>query len=135
MSTIYKKFQFFLNFFSLSQKFFTISPKQILSIDVPFGDREVTTGWIRLVKPRSEFSRPARRATPFCTTTLPECKCVTVGNPRSLRNTRASSICRPICWICGSGKPFPRAAYFWPQSSFQQFLAICKPKSQFYSQF
>lgn len=79
---------------------------------------------MRLVKPSKVFSKPAKRATPFCTITLPECKWVTVGKPRSLRNSKASKICRPNLCTCGRGRPFPRVTYFWLQSSFQLFLSI-----------
>lgn len=88
-------------------------------------NRDVTTGCMRLVKPRRVFSKPANLATPFWITTLPEWRCVTVGNPRSFRNISASNICRPIRCTCGNVSPLPRAAYLWDQSSFQQFRSIC----------
>lgn len=81
---------------------------------------------MRLVKPRRVFSRPESLATPFCTMTFPECKCVTVGTPLSLRKINASRTCRPICCIWGKVNPLPRAAYFWFQSSFQKLRSICK---------
>lgn len=100
-------------------------PKHIISIEVACVNRDVTMGCMRLVKLRRVFSKPASLATPFWITTLPEWRWVTVGNPRSFRNTRASNICRPIRCTCGNLSPLPRAAYLWIQSSFQQFRSIC----------
>lgn len=88
-------------------------------------NRDVTMGCTRLVKPRSVFSKPASLATPFWINTLPAWRWVTVGNPRSFRNTNASNICRPIRCTCGSVSLLPRAAYLWIQSSVQQFRSIC----------
>lgn len=103
----------------------SILPKHIVSMVVLVCEiREAITGCIRLVKPRSVFSRPASRATPFWTSTFPECKWVTVGNPLSFKKINASNTCRPICWTWGKGSPLPLEAYFWPQSSFQPVLSI-----------
>lgn len=40
-------------------------PKHIMSIEVACVNRDVTTGCMRLMKPRRVFSRPANLATPF----------------------------------------------------------------------
>lgn len=85
---------------------------------------DAMVGCMRLVKPSKVFSRAARRATPFWEITFPEWRCETVGKSRFLRNTRASSICRPMRWICWRGRPLPRLPYLYDQSSFQQFRSI-----------
>lgn len=100
-------------------------PKHMISIELDCVNRDVTIGCMRLVKPKRVFSRPASLATPFWITTLPECKCVTVGNPRSFRKISASNIWRPIRCTCGRVSPLPRDVYLWLQSSFQQFRSIC----------
>lgn len=82
-----------------------------MSIGVDCVNSDITIGCMRLVKPSRVFSKPASLATPFWITTLPECRCVTIGNPRSFRNTNASNICRPIRCTCGNASPLPREAY------------------------
>lgn len=69
------------------------------------------------------------RATPFCTTTLPECKCLKGGNPFSLRKSRPSSICLPNLATCHDGKPVPVVPYFREYSSFQ---VLCRNNCKIY---
>lgn len=60
----------------------------------------------------------AHLAAPFCSITLPLCRCPCSGKPRSLRNSSASSICRPrrCTWLTGS--PFGLRVYLRAQGSF-----------------
>lgn len=58
------------------------------------------------------------RATPFCTTTFPECKCLKGGKPFSFRNNNPSSIWRPNLATCHAGRPVPTDPYLRLYSSF-----------------
>lgn len=70
------------------------------------------------LKPSRPFSRPVNLATPFCKITFPLCKCPCAGNPRSLKNNKASNICRPNLCTCDKGKHVDFFVYFRFHGSF-----------------
>lgn len=82
--------------------------------------------WVPIILIGAQTGVRSYRATPFWTTTFPECKWRKGGNPFSLRKSSPSNIWRPNLATCHAGSPVPAVPYLRLYSSFHVLCRTCK---------